>query len=136
MAQVIEFKTLARFTPTVKWTPNHQRGKVIPFISQRGALYKPVCPAYEELDSESSRWPDRDEALYRASLEYAQPLILEEEPLSEGRAPDEVYAEVRKEFGEEELVNLSLAIITINGWNRPAIGFRKIPGEYQPHKID
>ena len=55
--------------------------------------------------------------------------------ITEGRAPDEVYAEVRKEFGEEELVNLSLAIITINGWNRLAIGFRKIPGEYQPHKI-
>jgi ribose 5-phosphate isomerase len=36
---------------------------------------------------------------------------------------------------EEELVNLSLAIITINGWNRLAIGFRKSPGEYQPHKI-
>jgi hypothetical protein len=33
------------------------------------------------------------------------------------------------------LVNLLLAIITINGWNRLAIGFRKIPGEYQPHKI-
>ena len=32
-----------------------------------------------------------------------------------GRAPDEVYAEARKEFGEEELLNLSLAIITING---------------------
>src|SRR5262245_51973617 len=52
--------------------------------------------------------------------------------IMERRAPDEVYAEVRKEFGEEELVNLSLAIITINGWNRLAIGFRKIPGEYQP----
>jgi hypothetical protein len=46
-----------------------------------------------------------------------------------------LYAEVRKEFGEKELVNLSLAIITINCWNRFAIGFRKIPGEYQPHKI-
>lgn len=83
MAQVIEFETLARFTPTVKWTPNHQRGKVIPFISKRKAFYKPVCAAYEELDSESSRWPDRDEALFRASLGYAQPLILEEEPLLE-----------------------------------------------------
>ena len=83
MAQVIEFETLARVTPTVKWTPNHQRGKVIPFISQRKALYRPVCAAYEELDSESSRWPDRDEALYRASLEFARPLLLEEEPLLE-----------------------------------------------------
>jgi hypothetical protein len=79
MAHVIEFE--ARFTPTVKRTPDHQRGKVIPFISRRKALYKPVCAAYEELDSDSSRWPDRDEAFYRASVEYAQPLILEEEPL-------------------------------------------------------
>lgn len=51
-----------------------------------------------------------------------------------GIETDEVYAEVRKEFGEEEVVNLSLAIMTINCWNRLAIGFRKIPGEYQPHK--
>jgi len=28
-----------------------------------------------------------------------------------------------------------LAITTINGWNRLAIGLRKIPGEHQPHKI-
>ena len=83
MAQVIEFETLPRFTPTVKWPPDDQRGKVIPFMSQRKALYKPVCAAYEELDAESSRWPDRDEALFRASPEYAQPLIPEEEPLLE-----------------------------------------------------
>ena len=67
----------------------------------------------------------------RAALAWTEALTL----ITEGRAPDEVYAEVRKEFGEKELVNLSLAIITINGWNRLAIGFRKIPGEYQPHKI-
>jgi AhpD family alkylhydroperoxidase len=67
----------------------------------------------------------------RAALAWTEALTL----ITEGRAPDEVYAEVRKAFGEEELVNLSLAIISINGWNRLAIGFRKIPGEYQPHKI-
>jgi AhpD family alkylhydroperoxidase len=67
----------------------------------------------------------------RAALAWTEALTL----ITEGRAPDEVYAEVRKEFGEEELVNLSLAIIMINGWNRFAIGFRKLPGEYQPHKI-
>ena len=83
MAKVIEFETLARFTPTVRWPPVHQRGKVVPFISPRKAFYTPVCAAYEELDSESSRWPDRDEALYRAALKYAQPLRLEEEPLLE-----------------------------------------------------
>jgi AhpD family alkylhydroperoxidase len=68
----------------------------------------------------------------RAALAWTEALTL----ITDGRASDEVYAEVRKEFGEKELVNLSLAIITINGWNRLAIGFRKMPGEYQPHKID
>jgi AhpD family alkylhydroperoxidase len=67
----------------------------------------------------------------RAALAWTEALTL----ITDGRAPDEVYAEVRKEFSEKELVNLSLAIITINGWNRFAIGFRKMPGEYQPHKI-
>jgi alkylhydroperoxidase family enzyme len=68
----------------------------------------------------------------RAALAWTEALTL----ITEGRrAPDEVYAEVRKEFGEEDLVNLSLAIIRINSWNRLAIGFRKIPGEYQAHKI-
>jgi AhpD family alkylhydroperoxidase len=66
----------------------------------------------------------------RAALAWTEALTL----ITEGHAPDEVYAEVRKEFGEEELVNLSLTIITINGWNRLALGFRTIPGEYQPHK--
>src|ERR1700742_852874 len=67
----------------------------------------------------------------RAALAWTEALTL----ITEGHAPDEVYDEVRQEFGEEELVNLSLAIITINGWNRFAIGFRKLAGEYQPDKM-
>jgi hypothetical protein len=70
MAQVIEFDALARFTPTVTWPPNEQRGKVIPFMSQRREVSDElVCAAYEELDSGCSRWPERDEALYHAALE-------------------------------------------------------------------
>src|SRR6201996_3688088 len=63
----------------------------------------------------------------RAALAWTEALTL----ITEGHAADDVYAEVRREFGEEELVNLSFAIITINSWNRLAIGFRTIPGEYQ-----
>lgn len=66
----------------------------------------------------------------RAALAWTEALTL----ITEGHASDDVYAEARKEFSEEELVNLSLAIIAINGRNRLAIGFRKIPGEYQPHQ--
>jgi hypothetical protein len=81
MAQVIEFDTLARFTPTVKWASDKRRGKVIPFMPQREMPDQLACAAHEELDSESSCWPELDEALYQAALEQAQPPGLEEERL-------------------------------------------------------
>jgi alkylhydroperoxidase family enzyme len=37
--------------------------------------------------------------------------------------PDDVYAATREQFDEKELVELTLAIIAINGWNRLAIAF-------------
>ena len=67
----------------------------------------------------------------RAALAWTEALTL----IAEGLPPDDVYTEVRNEFDEEELVNLSLAVITINAWNRLAIGLRKIPGEYLPNKV-
>ena len=42
-------------------------------------------------------------------------------------APDDVYDEARRAFSEQELVDLTLAITTINAWNRFAIGFRADP---------
>ncbi|HEV2278064.1 MAG TPA: carboxymuconolactone decarboxylase family protein [Acidobacteriaceae bacterium] len=42
-------------------------------------------------------------------------------------APDDVYNEARSQFSERELVDLTLAISTINSWNRFAIGFRTPP---------
>jgi AhpD family alkylhydroperoxidase len=46
--------------------------------------------------------------------------------------PDEVYKQARQQFTEQELVNLTLALVAINGWNRFAISFRTVPGTYQP----
>jgi AhpD family alkylhydroperoxidase len=48
--------------------------------------------------------------------------------------PDDVYAEVRDHFTELELVNLTMAVIAINGWNRLAISFRQAVGSYEPHR--
>jgi AhpD family alkylhydroperoxidase len=50
-----------------------------------------------------------------------------------GHAPDAVYQELSRHFSEEERVNVTLAITTINAWNRIAIGFRLVPGSYQPN---
>jgi AhpD family alkylhydroperoxidase len=45
---------------------------------------------------------------------------------------DEVYELARCHFGEKELVDLTIAIIAINGWNRLSISFRREAGTYQP----
>ena len=67
----------------------------------------------------------------RAALAWTEAITL----ISSGHASDEVYEEVRQRFTEEELVNLTLAIVAINGWNRLAIGFQAIPGSYQPATV-
>jgi hypothetical protein len=46
--------------------------------------------------------------------------------------PDEVYEKVRPFFSEKDLVDLTLAIVLINGWNRLNNALRTVPGTYQP----
>jgi alkylhydroperoxidase family enzyme len=38
----------------------------------------------------------------------------------------------RDHFNEQELIDLTLAVIAINSWNRLAISLRVVPGTYQP----
>ena len=64
----------------------------------------------------------------RAALAWTEALTL----INETHAPDDVYEEVRRHFSEVEIVNLTMAIVTINGWNRLALGFRMVPGTYEP----
>ena len=48
--------------------------------------------------------------------------------------PDALYDHVRRHFDEKALVDLTLAIIAINGWNRLNVAFRTKVGEYvSPH---
>ena len=64
----------------------------------------------------------------RAALAWAEVITL----ISQSHASDEEFEAARAQFSEEELVKLTLAVITINGWNRLAIAFRETPGTYQP----
>jgi alkylhydroperoxidase family enzyme len=66
----------------------------------------------------------------RAALAWCETLTR----ISETHAPDELYQAARQHFNEAELVNLTLAITAINSWNRISIGFRTVPGTYQPRK--
>jgi AhpD family alkylhydroperoxidase len=44
--------------------------------------------------------------------------------------PDEAYEAARAHFSEAELVDLTMAVVVINGWNRLAVAFRTPPGSY------
>ena len=60
----------------------------------------------------------------RAALAWTEALTR----LADAGAPDAVYDEARRHFDEKELVDLTLAIVVINGWNRLMVGFRAAPG--------
>jgi AhpD family alkylhydroperoxidase len=64
----------------------------------------------------------------RAALALTEAVTL----VSETHVPDEVWNEAAKEFSEEELAGVLMAIVTINGWNRIAISSRTPAGVYQP----
>jgi AhpD family alkylhydroperoxidase len=64
----------------------------------------------------------------RAALAWTEALT----KVSETHAPDDVYEEVHRVFSDEEIVDLTMWIVVINGWNRISIGFRAVPGAYQP----
>jgi AhpD family alkylhydroperoxidase len=72
---------------------------------------------------ESPFYSDRE----RAALAWTEAVTL----VADNQIPDAVYDEVRRQFTEEELVNLTLALVAINGANRLNIAFRTVPGSHQ-----
>ncbi len=75
---------------------------------------------------ESPYYSDRE----RAALAWTEAVT----NIREGHVPDEVFQKVRKEFSDKELADLTLAVTTINSWNRINIALRTEPGAYQPPK--
>jgi AhpD family alkylhydroperoxidase len=71
------------------------------------------CPYYTERE--------------RAALAWTEAVTL----ITNGHAPDAVYEEARAHFGEKEICGLTLAVATINAWNRLAISSRTVPGGHQ-----
>ena len=63
----------------------------------------------------------------RAALAWAEAVTR----LEDGQMPDEVYEIARQEFSQAELVQLTLAVVVINGWNRFNVAFRTPAGNYK-----
>jgi AhpD family alkylhydroperoxidase len=70
---------------------------------------------------EGTVYTDRE----RAALAFA-------EGVTKTHVSDEVYAEATKQFTDDELIDLTMAIVTINSYNRINIAFQTPAGSYQP----
>lgn len=64
----------------------------------------------------------------RAALGWAEAVTL----VSQDHVSDEIYEAARRRFSEKELIDLTMALVAINGWNRLAVSFRAVAGTYQP----
>ena len=64
----------------------------------------------------------------RAALALTERVTL----IAENHDDDAAYGELRRQFSEKEILDLTLAIVAINAWNRLAITFRAPVGSYQP----
>jgi AhpD family alkylhydroperoxidase len=73
---------------------------------------------------ETSLYSERE----RAALAWTEAVTL----VAEGHVPDDAYDEASKQFTEQELVALTLAIAAVNSWNRLNIAFRMEGGSYRP----
>ena len=67
----------------------------------------------------------------RAALAWTEAVTL----IANGHVPDSVYEEVKPHFSEKELADLTLAVATINAWNRLATASRTEAGNYRPGKL-
>ncbi|MNN34798.1 Carboxymuconolactone decarboxylase family protein [compost metagenome] len=59
----------------------------------------------------------------KAALDWCEAVTL----LAESNVPDAVYQRLSAQFSEKERVDLTVAIATINCWNRLAVSFRQLP---------
>lgn len=73
---------------------------------------------------ESPYYSDRE----RAALAWTEAVTL----VAERQVPDGVFQTVQPHFSDAELADLTLAVATINAWNRLSIASRLTPGHYQP----
>ena len=76
---------------------------------------------------ETPYYTDRE----RAALAWAEEVT----GIGDGGVSDETFTSVREHFSEEELVDLTLAVVAINGWNRLAVALGAPVGSYEPGAV-
>ena len=108
------------------------------------ASYMNGCAYCVDMHTKDARVAgETEQRLYAVPLWHETPFYTEREraalafteavtAMGPGGISDELFERTRAHFSEAELVDLTMAVITINSWNRLAVTFRTEPGSYQP----
>ncbi len=64
----------------------------------------------------------------RAALAWTEAVT----KISENQVPEDIYENALTYFSEKELVDLTMAVVVINSWNRLSISFNSPTGSYHP----
>jgi len=99
------------------------------------------APTREEVDRKVVEAQQKLAELKRAQedLERERAALMWSEAttnIRDGHVSDEVFEQARAQFSEQELADITLAVVAINGWNRLNIAFRTPAGTYQPGQLE
>lgn len=126
---------LAGMTKAEAWLSQALDHKLLTLVKMRASQINGCAFCLHMHSSEARKAGEREERLFlldawresalysereRAALAWTEALTR----VAETHAPDADYDEVRRQFGEDELIALSMAIAMINAWNRLSVGFR------------
>jgi AhpD family alkylhydroperoxidase len=123
----------------------HQSGldpKLLELVKLRASLLNGCAYCVDMHTKVARSLGETEQRLYEVSLWREAPFYTERERaalawteavtlVSINHVPDDVYETARQHFDEKELIDLTAAIVAINGWNRLAIAFRTVPGTFQ-----
>jgi AhpD family alkylhydroperoxidase len=123
----------------------HQSGldpKLLELVKLRASLINGCAYCVDMHTKVARSLGETEQRLYEVSLWREAPFYSERERaalawteavtlVSIDHVPDDVYETARQHFDEKELIDLTAAVVAINGWNRLAIAFRTVPGTFQ-----
>lgn len=80
-----------------------------------------------------SAWRDCDWFTPRecAALAWSEAVTI----LPNREVPDEIWDQVRAEFNDQEIADLTLTVITINCWNRLSVPFHNPPDHFEAEEV-
>ena len=108
------------------------------------ASYMNGCAYCVDMHTKDARAAgETEQRLYAVPVWHETPFFSEKEQaalafteavtsMGHGGVSDELFDATRQHFSEAEVVDLTMAVITINAWNRLAVTFRADVGSYQP----